>query len=127
MTLETFLPDIAAYLETNNVTPVSIAGNFEQYSNGIYIAPYGGLYPMTIVTNDANPIGVDMQVLISNISNQTALSQVYKVIRLLRDVHNMTIGDTKFLYIQQKYGAFFIGKSNAGYYNYSLNFSVLMA
>lgn len=127
MTLETFLPDIAAYLESNNVSPVSIAGNFEQYSDGIFISPYGGLYPMSIVTGDANPIGVDLQVLVSNRSNQIALSQMYKVIRLLRDVHNMTIGDTKFLYIQQKYGAFFIGKSNAGYYNYSLNFGVLMA
>lgn len=127
MTLETFLVDIANYLETNSVTPVSISGNYEQYSNGIYIAPYGGLYSMNIVTNDTNPLGMDLQVLVSNISNETALAQVFKVIRLLRDVHNKIIGDTKFLYIQQKYGAFFVGKNNAGYYNYSLNFSVLMA
>lgn len=127
MTLETFLMDIATYLETNGVIPVSIAGNYEQYANGIYISPYGGLYAMTVVTNDANPLGLDLQVLVSNNSNESALALTFKVIRLLRDVHNQVIGDTKFLFIQQKYGAFFLGKNNAGYYSYSLNFGVLMA
>lgn len=127
MTLETFLEDIADYLEVNDLPTVSISGNYEQYGNGIYMSPYGGLYPMSVVTNDANPIGLDLQILVSNTSNETALAQTFRIIRLLRDVHNEVIGNTKFLYIQQKYGAFFIGKSNAGNYNYTINFSVLMA
>ena len=127
MTLETFLEDIADYLEVNDLPSVSISGNYEQYGNGIYMSPYGGLYPMSVVTNDANPIGLDLQILVSNSSNETALAQTFRIIRLLRDVHNEVIGNTKFLYIQQKYGAFFIGKSNAGNYNYTINFSVLMA
>lgn len=127
MTLETFLEDIADYLEVNDLPTVSISGNYEQYGNGIYMSPYGGLYPMSVVTNDANPIGLDLQILVSNSSNETALAQTFRIIRLLRDVHNEVIGNTKFLYIQQKYGAFFIGKSNAGNYNYTINFSVLMA
>jgi hypothetical protein len=127
MTLETFLEDLADFLEANDLPTVSISGNYEQYENGIYMSPYGGLYPMSVVTNDPNPIGLDLQILVSNISNETALAQTFRIIRLLRDVHNEVIGNTKFLYIQQKYGAFFTGKSNVGYYNYSLNFSVLMA
>jgi hypothetical protein len=127
MTLETFLDDLSDYLETNDLPGVSIGGNFEQYGNGIYMSPYGGLYSMPIVSNDANPIGLGLHILVSNISNETALAQTFGIIRLLRDVHNEVIGNTKFLYIQQKYGAFFIGKSNAGNYNYSINFSVLMA
>lgn len=128
MTLETFLTDIAEYLEDNNVaTLVEISGNYEQYENGVYLTVYGGVSPINVVSNDPNPIGLDIQLIVSNMSNETALSQVAMIIRLLRDVHNSIIGDTKFLYIQQKYGAFFIGKSNAGYYNYSLNFTVLMA
>lgn len=127
MTLETFLQDLADYLEADGISPVKIAGNYEQYENAVSIAPYGGLYPISVVTGGPNPIGLDLQVLISNTSNETALAQTFKVIRLLKDVHNQIIGNTKFLYIQQKYGAFFIGKSNAEYYNYSLNFSVLMA
>lgn len=127
MTLETFLEDIADFLEVNDLPTVSISGNYEQYGNGIYMSPYGGLYPMSVVTNDANPIGIDLQILVSNSSNETALAQTFRIIRLLRDVHNEVIGNTKFLYIQQKYGAFFIGKSNAGNYNYTINFSVLMA
>lgn len=127
MTLETFLEDIADYLEANDLPTVSVSGNYEQYGNGIYMTPYGGLYPMPVVTNDANPIGLDLQILVSNTSNETALAQTFRIIRLLRDVHNEVIGNTKFLYIQQKYGAFFIGKSNAGNYNYTINFSVLMA
>jgi hypothetical protein len=125
MTLETFLDDIAEHLETNGVAPVVISGNYEQYENGVYLSPYGGLPNLSVIT-DANPFGLDLQVLVSNLSNKTALAQVFGTIRLLRDVHNETIGDTKFLYIQQKYGTFFLGKSNAGYYNYSLNFTLLM-
>ncbi|MCK9310674.1 MAG: hypothetical protein M0P26_00185 [Bacteroidales bacterium] len=127
MTLETFLDDLSDYLEANDLPTVSIGGNFEQYGNGIYMSPYGGLYAMSIVSNDANPIGLDLQILVSNVSNETALAQTFGIIRLLRDVHNEVIGNTKFLYIQQKYGAFFIGKSNAGNYNYTVNFSVLIA
>lgn len=128
MTLETFLDDLADYMEANEIAPVHIAGNYEIYGNGIFIAPYGGLFPMHVVSAEgANPIGTDLQILISNTSNETALALVFKTIRLLKDVHNKIIGETKFLYIQQKYGAFFTGKSNAEYYNYSLNFSVLIA
>ncbi|MDD2299237.1 MAG: hypothetical protein PHN69_04060 [Candidatus Pacebacteria bacterium] len=127
MTLETFLGDLSDYLEVNDLPTVSISGNYEQYGNGIYMSPYGGLYPMSVVTNDANPLGLDLQILVSNSSNETALAQTFRIIRLLRDVHNEVIGNTKFLYIQQKYGAFFIGKSNSGNYNYTINFSVLMA
>lgn len=125
MTLETFLDDISNLLEANGVSPVSISGNYEQYENGVYLSPYGGL-PSLKVVSDANPFGLDLQIIVSNDSNRIALSQVFRTIRLLRDVHNETIGDTKFLYIQQKYGTFFLGKSNAGYYNYSLNFELLL-
>ena len=126
MTLETCFKDLSDHLEANGITPVSIAGNYEQYGNGIYMSPYGGICSLSVVTG-TNPFGFDLQLLVSNMSNETALAQTFKIIRLLRDVHNEVIGDTKFLYIQQKYGSFFLGKSNAGYYNYSLNFSLLIA
>lgn len=126
MTYKTFFADIAQYLEDNGITPTSIGGNFEQFENGIYLYPYGGLYPLMVITDDANPIGQDLQILVSNMSNQTALEQVAAITMLLRDVANQTIGETKFLYIQQKYGSFYIGKNQAGYYSYTLSFSVLM-
>jgi Bacteriophage minor capsid protein len=127
MTLETYLGDIADYLEANGVTPVNISGNFEQFSNGIYLAPYGGMPVNFVVSDDANPFASDFQILISNTSNETALELAAKTIRLLRDVHNVNIGNTKFLLIQQKYGMFFLGKNNAEYYTYSLNFTILIA
>jgi Bacteriophage minor capsid protein len=127
MSLETFLPDIANYLMNNGVSLVRISGNYEQFGNGVYIYPYGGVPTNWVISDDANPISLDFQIIISNTDNETALSQAAKTIRLLRDVHNVVIGSTKFLYIQQKYGMFFLSKSNAGYYNYSLNFTLLMA
>lgn len=126
MTLETFLDDLADYLEANDVAPVSVAGNFEHFENKVYISPYGGLAEHGVVTTDANPFGLDVQLLVSNLDNEVSWRTASKIIRLLRDVHNQTIGDTHFIYIQQKYGPFFVGKSNAGYYSYSLNFSLLM-
>ena len=127
MTLETYLDDIADYLEANGITPVSISGNFEQFSNGIYLSPYGGLPVTYVVSDDANPFASDFQILISNTSNETALELAAKTIRLLRDVHNVNIGNTRFLLIQQKYGMFFLGKNNVEYYTYSLNFTILIA
>lgn len=127
MSIETYLADISDYLEANNISPVTISGNFEHFVNGIYIAPYGGVPYTNVVTEDANPFASDFQILILNTSNETALEQAAKTVRLLRNVHNVSIGDTKFLYIKQKYGMFFLGKSNADYYTYSLNFTLLMA
>lgn len=126
MTLETFLVDLAEYLEANDIGPVSIAGNFEPFGNSVHIAPYGGLPSFKVIT-DTNPINLDLNMLIANDSNEAALALVFKAFRLMGDVHNKTIVNTRFLYIQAKYGPFFVGKMNNGLYHYTLNFSMSMA
>lgn len=126
MTYATYLNDIAQYLEDNGITPVTIGGHYEHFENEVSLYPYGGLYPLAVITDDADPIGQDIQIRISNQSNQTATEQLAAITLLLRDVANTTIGETHFLYIQQKYGAFFVGKDNAGYYVYTISFAVLM-
>lgn len=125
MTLETFLDDIADYIEENGLTPVSVSGNFESFGNGLNIIPYGGL-PIHKVVAGANPISLDFQILLKNDDQGLALAQVFRLTRLLGDVSNTQIGDTFFLLIQLKYGAFFVGKTNSGHYQYTLNFTLLM-
>lgn len=125
MTLETFLDDIADYIEDHGLSPVDIAGNFESFANGIHIIPYGGIPPTDVVTG-ANPIGLDFQILVKNDDQRLALAQVFRLMRLLGDVSNTQIGDTFFMFIQLKYGAFFVGKTNSGHYQYTLNFTLLI-
>lgn len=128
MTLATFLDDLADYLEAGGITGISISGNFEQFAEGVYLYPYGGLYPQAsaVISDDANPHGLDLQILVSKLSNREALQTIAEISLLLKDKANIIMGDTKFLLIEQKYGPFFIGKNHAGYFNYTLSYGLLL-
>lgn len=125
MTLETFLDDLCDYMEDNGIPGVVVSDNYDSFGNDIILTPYGGISSLSVVSGP-NPIGMDFQLMIKNNDQEQALAYVFKLMRLLGDVSNAQIGDTFFLFIQLKYGMFSVGKTNSMYYQYTLNFSLLM-
>jgi hypothetical protein len=128
LTLETYLTDIATFFQTNNLgtvaTDIFISGYHDAAGNSIFITPYQGSEPYEIVTCEENEIYPNVQILIRNSSQEAALTKANAIFRLMRNISNRTIGSTDFIIVRASGPPAFVLKTNGGYYQYSLNFSL---
>jgi len=126
LTIETYLTDLSTFLQTNGVSGISIAGYHDSSGNAVFITPYGGKEYDKIVSGEINPYMIDVQVITRNSSNETAYALSISIYKLLRNISNRIIGTTEFKSIKAKASPAFIMKTNSGYYQYSVNFSMLI-
>lgn len=136
MTLETFLSDIATYLQTLNYgvvgasttsMPIQIGGYYDSTYNAIFLTSYGGSDSNEIVSTEASSINPDFQILVRHSSQETAISTSASLYRLLRKKVNWDIGTTHFIYVRGKAPPIFVRKTNSNFYEYSINFSASLA
>ena len=136
MTVETYLADLATYLQTQGYgttgkttsgTSIQIAGYYENTDNAIYITPYGGSDKQMLVTSEEDASHPDFQILVRNTNQQTAISTSTRIYRLLRKKADFDIGTSHFIFIKGKAPPIFVRKTNSGYYEYSINFTSMIA
>jgi hypothetical protein len=131
LTLETYLSDIATYLQTQGYgvvgssttsTPIQIGGYYESTGNAIFLTSYGGSDSNEIVSPEASSINPDFQILVRHSSQQTAIETSASIYRLLRKKVYWDLGTTHFIYIRGKAPPIFVRKTNSGFFEYSINF-----
>jgi Bacteriophage minor capsid protein len=136
LTLETYLSDIATYLQTLNYgvvgssttsTPIQIGGYYESTYNAIFLSSYGGSDPNEIVSTEASSINPDFQILVRHSSQETAISVSASLYRLLRKKVDWTVGTTHFIYVRGKAPPIFVRKTNSNFFEYSINFSASLS
>jgi len=136
LTLETYLSDIATYLQTQGYgvvgssttsTPIQIGGYYESTYNAIFLTSYGGSDSNEIVSTEASSINPDFQILVRHSSQQTAIETSASIYRLLRKKVSWDIGTTHFIYVRGKAPPIFVRKTNSGFFEYSINFSASLS
>ncbi|MFA6727352.1 MAG: minor capsid protein [Prevotella sp.] len=125
------IKDLATYLQTQgygikgkNSTGVSIYTSVEGgTTNSISIAPYGGSNSYDIKTGEKNASNPNIQITCRNLNEEIAISQSSDIHELLREKYNWDLGTTHFIYLRAKAPPIPLGKNQAGFYEYSVNFS----
>ena len=128
MTIETYLSDLGAYLQTNSIGTVGtdiFYGKFDLSTNCISLLPYPGTNTHKIVTGQRDPQQINLSILVRNSVNYTAKTKADSIYNLLYDIYNTIIGTTKFLYIQAKSPPGLVS-SDSNFTIYSINFSLLI-
>ena len=131
MTLETYLEDIATYLQTQGYCTLGqsstgtsiIIGYSEGENNSIFLTPYGGPETQKIKSGEEDAITPDFQLLIRNSSLKTSIVISSAIYKLLRKKIEWDIGSTHFISLSAKGPPIFVRKTASDYYEYSLNFS----
>jgi Bacteriophage minor capsid protein len=131
MTIDTYLGDLAAYLQTNNIGTVGsdifFMGLDESATNCISLTPHGGNEPRSIVSGEtADLCSPSVQILIRNISASAGLLKASTIYKLLRVVSNKHLGTTQFLAIKPVSSPQFVAKTDGGYYLFTVNFDLLI-
>lgn len=135
MTLETYLSDLATFLQTQGFgtkgktsSGISIqeAGYYDADGNAIYLTSYGGSDKQEIKTGEPDSIRPDFQILVRNSDQFTAKTISGAIFRLLRKKVDWSIGTTHFIYLRGKAPPLFVRKTNSGHYEYSINFSAIL-
>lgn len=126
MTLETYLGDLATYLQTQGYGTFGtsiLIGYVEGASNTIYLTAYGGSESQTIKSGEEDAITPDFQILIRNSTKKTAITTSSAVYKLLRKKVEWTLGSTHFISLYAKGPPIPVRITDSGYYEYSVNFS----
>lgn len=130
LAIKELLKDLASYLQSQsfgvkgtNPSGISIYTGIEEgTTNSITIAPYGGSNSYAIKSGEKNASNPNIQIICRNLNQETAISQSSDIHELLREKYDWEIGSTHFISLRAKAPPIPLGKNEAGFYEYSVNF-----
>lgn len=134
MTAETYLEDLAYYLQDQGFgiaglatestdASIEVSGYYDAATNSIFLTPYGGSEKNDIVSGEEDLTVSDIQILVRNIDPEKAYKDSVKIYKLLRKKFDWDVGTTHFFSLRAKAPPIFIRKTNSGYMEYSTNFT----
>jgi len=121
----TYLDDFGSLIKSIGFPDIYYMGLDDSSPNGIALNPYGGAELHNLVTMEHELIHSDVQVFVRNQDAQTGFSQLLEIYLKIREINNTVIGDTYFGRIRAHTPPRYIGRTTAGTYQYTCDFTLL--